>query len=318
MDAFRNSHDLAEYLNIEPKPAEFIDEQEVEFPTLVPREFANRMEKENAKDPLLLQVMPCSKESETTEGYTSDPLGEKAATISPGLLHKYHGRALLIATGACPIHCRYCFRRHFPYSESIAFGANLNQAIEYLEGDRGISEVILSGGDPLMLNNSTLETVIRRLEQVDHLQRLRIHSRMPVALPSRIDCGLTNLLKTSRFSPVLVIHCNHPNELDQEVCDRLNDLHIAGVTILNQSVLLRDINDKAETLGLLSEKLISCRVLPYYLHLLDQVDGAAHFAVGASEAVAIYKQLQKSLPGYLVPRMVHEKAGAKSKLPLLC
>ena len=318
IDAYRNPHDLAKYLQIELETSKFTDKQEMVFSTLVPRDFANRMHQGNLNDPLLLQVMPCTMESEATQGFSTDPLEETAATVSPGVLHKYYGRVLLVVTGACPIHCRYCFRRHFPYSDSLASGPNLDLAIQYLEKNRDISEVILSGGDPLMLNNSVLETVISRLEQVDHIQRLRIHSRMPVVLPSRIDNELTQLLKTRRFTPVLVIHCNHPNELDQEVCDTLNVLSKTGITILNQSVLLRGINDTPETLALLSEKLFSCGVLPYYLHLLDQVSGAAHFEISTGKAIAIHEKLQQSLPGYLVPRLVHEKAGAKSKLPLLC
>ncbi len=317
IDAFRNPHDLAKFLKIDPLNHGFNSAPDGDFPMLIPREFANKMEKGNPKDPLLLQVMPGIRESDTKDGYATDPVGEAAATIAPGVLHKYKGRVLLVTTGACPIHCRYCFRRHFPYSDSLASGPNLDPAIEYIDANKEITEVILSGGDPLMLKNQALAKVIKRLEQIDHLQRIRIHSRMPIALPSRIDHKLTELLTTGRFTPVFVVHCNHPNELDQSVCDALKTLSSAGITTLNQSVLLRGINDNAETLKLLSEKLFSCGVLPYYLHALDQVTGAMHFEVATEKAVAIYNNLQKSLPGYLLPKLVYEKAGAESKLPLL-
>lgn len=317
IDAFRNSHDLAKYLNIEPLGNDFNDAQDTNFPMLVPREFADRMEKGNPQDPLLLQTMPGIRELDTKDGYATDPVGEAAATIAPGVLHKYQGRVLLVTTGACPIHCRYCFRRHFPYSDSLASGPNLDPAIKYIEANRDITEVILSGGDPLMLKNSNLEILIKRLEQIDHLQRLRIHSRMPVVLPSRIDHELTRLLKTSRLTSVLVVHCNHPDELDQSVKDVLNALSNTGIIILNQSVLLHGINDNAETLKQLSERLFSCGVLPYYLHMLDRVAGARHFEVDPAQAIDIHSQLQSSLPGYLVPKLVYEKAGAESKLPLL-
>ena len=317
IDAFRNPQDLAEYLNIAPLDLGFNSVQNEDFPMLVPREFADRIEKGNPQDPLLLQIMPSNRELETKEGYGEDPVGEAEATMAPGVMQKYHGRVLLVTTAACPIHCRYCFRRHFPYSDSLASGPNLDSAIKYIEANREITEVILSGGDPLMLNNTTLKTVIKRLEQIDHLQRLRIHSRMPIIVPSRIDLELTELLQTSRFTSVLVIHCNHPNELNQSVNDALSAISNAGIIILNQSVLLHGVNDDTETLKLLSERLFSCGVLPYYLHMLDRVTGAMHFEVETTKAIAIHSQLQNSLPGYLIPKLVYEKAGAESKLPLL-
>jgi EF-P beta-lysylation protein EpmB len=308
---------LAEYLNIEPLDLGFNSVQDEDFPMLVPREFADKIEKGNPQDPLLLQIIPSIRELETKKGYGEDPVGEAAATMAPGVLHKYQGRVLLVTTAACPIHCRYCFRRHFPYSDSLASGPNFDSAIKYIEANREITEVILSGGDPLMLNNTNLETVIKRLEQIDHLQRLRIHSRMPIIVPSRIDLELTELLKTSRFTSVLVVHCNHPNELNQSVTDALSVISNAGIIILNQSVLLHGVNDDTETLKLLSERLFSCGVLPYYLHMLDQVTGAMHFEVEPAKAMAIHSQLQNSLPGYLIPKLVYEKAGAESKIPLL-
>ncbi len=304
-----------QYLEIEPQDMG-LRTTDTDFPMLVPRGFADRMERGNPKDPLLLQVLPMEDEDNTTEGYCLDPLGEAAATIAPGVLHKYSGRVLLVATAACPIHCRYCFRRHFPYSESMACGVNLDQAIASLHDDNEITEVILSGGDPLMLSNPYLQAMIDRLERIEHLQRLRIHSRMPIILPERIDQETAATITSSRLKVVLVTHCNHANELNHHVQQALNTLTENGITILNQSVLLREINDNPDALKALSEKLFSFGVLPYYLHMLDRVDGAAHFAVATTRALSLHRQLQNILPGYLVPRLVYEKTGAKSKLLL--
>jgi EF-P beta-lysylation protein EpmB len=315
-DAFRNPRELLEYLDLGLSGQEWEIEQDMNFPMLVPREFASKMEKGNPEDPLLLQVIPSIKEFSTKQGYSTDPVDENSATIAPGLLHKYRGRALLITTGACPVHCRYCFRRHFPYSESSACGQDLDSAIEHLKTNKDITEVILSGGDPFMLKNSALATLFNQLEQINHLKRVRIHSRMPVVIPTRIDQELIALLANSRFKIALVIHCNHPKELDQEVKHAIETISRAGITVLNQSVMLQGVNDSFNTLKSLSERLFSCGALPYYLHMLDRVTGAMHFEVGATKAMTIHKQLQNSLPGYLVPKLVYEKAGAKSKLAL--
>ncbi len=316
IDAFRKPEELAKYLELDPSDIASDIGVEADFPMLVPRGFANRMEKSNPKDPLLLQTMPNIKESGTNDSYCIDPVGDAAATIIPGLLHKYGGRVLLVTTGACAIHCRYCFRRHFPYSDSSACGPNLETSFEYIRDNREITEVILSGGEPLMQSDSALKSLINRLEQIDHLQRLRIHSRMPIALPERVNLEIAQILAASRLKIVFVIHCNHANELDRNVYQAINTLAKSGITILNQSVLLRGINDSFETLHTLSERLFSFGVLPYYLHMLDRVTGAMHFEVEAEKAIALQNELQNSLPGYLVPRLVYEKAGAKSKLPL--
>ncbi len=271
------------------------------------------MERGNPNDPLLLQVLPRIAESDTDDEYCQDPLDEAAATVAPGVLHKYRGRVLLITTGACPIHCRYCFRRHFPYSDSVANGTDLGPAIAYIDANPDITEVILSGGDPLMLGNAALKELLNRLDGIGHLQRLRIHSRMPITLPARIDQELAGLLANSRLKTVFVIHCNHANELNLEVQQALEVLAHSGITLLNQSVLLHGINDSVEALHSLSEKLFSCGVLPYYLHMLDRVTGVMHFEVAQTEAIALHKQLQGSLPGYLVPRLAFEMAGAEAK-----
>jgi EF-P beta-lysylation protein EpmB len=315
-NAIRTPEQLAEYLDIDQTDLRFENELDRDFPMLVPREFADRMEKGNPKDPLLLQVLPQADEAKTDDGYGFDPIDETAATVVPGVLHKYHGRVLLVVTGACPIHCRYCFRRHFPYSDSTAGGPELASAIAYIDSKPEITEVILSGGEPLMLSDSVLKEIIQRLGQIKHLQRLRIHSRMPITLPARINQELGESMAASRLKIAFVIHCNHPNELDQSVRQAINTLSSNGISILNQSVLLRGVNDNIEMLQELSEKLFSYGILPYYLHMLDRVSGAMHFEVEKSKAKAIHRKLQNLLPGYLVPKLVYEKAGAESKLSL--
>ncbi len=316
INAFREPDELARYLQIDPKI--FYPEQapDTGFPMLVPQGFARRMEKQNPRDPLLLQVMPGVEELHTAPGFCQDPVGDAEATMKPGLLHKYSGRALLITTGACSIHCRYCFRRHFPYSGSNTCGPNIGQAIDYLKANPEVVEVILSGGDPLMLSDTALQQMLVELQQIKHIQRLRLHSRMPITLPERITPKLVQILTSNRFQTIMVVHSNHANELDVSVAEAMQHLTQYGITIFNQSVLLRGINNNTEVLQQLCTRLFSLGILPYYLHMLDRVQGATHFEVGASEAVSIHKQLQESLPGYLVPKLVHEQAGAKSKLAI--
>jgi len=314
INAFREPDELAHYLQIDPVVFHPEQAPDSDFPMLVPRGFAQRMEKQNPKDPLLLQIIPRIEELHTAPEFCNDPVGDTAATMEPGLLHKYHGRTLLITTGACSIHCRYCFRRHFPYSDSNTCGPNMRQAIEYLQAHQEVDEVILSGGDPLMLSDSSLQELIRALEQIEHIQRLRIHSRMPVTLPERITPELVNILTRNRLKIILVVHSNHANELTQSVLLAIHRLSQQEITLLNQSVLLRDVNDSPESLYQLSTRLFSMGILPYYLHMLDRVQGAMHFEVSASEAASIHDKLQEILPGYLVPRLVYEEAGAKSKL----
>lgn len=317
IDAFREPDELARYLQIDPSIFHLGQELDTAFPLLVPRGFADRMEKNNPQDPLLLQVIPRHEEFLTRLGYSSDPVGDMDAIVAPGVLHKYHGRALIIATGACSIHCRYCFRRHFPYSNSNAYNDNWQLALEYLKSNQDITEVILSGGDPLMLSDTILNSLVQELEDIDHIQRLRIHSRVPITLPDRVTPELIDVFSTSRFQSILVVHSNHANELDQRVSRNMRRLKQAGITLLNQSVLLRGVNDSLEALSNLSNRLFSIGISPYYLHMLDRAQGATHFEVSMKQARSIYAQLQVTLPGYLVPKLVYEKAGAKSKL-LLC
>ncbi|MEO5702429.1 MAG: EF-P beta-lysylation protein EpmB [Gammaproteobacteria bacterium] len=287
-----------------------------DFPLRVPRGYVARMRKGDARDPLLLQVLPLSQEQLTVPGFSYDAVGDLAAMTVPGLLHKYHGRVLLVTTGACAIHCRYCFRRHFPYSAANPGTQQWEAAIEYIGADSSIREVILSGGDPLSLTNQRLSVLVERLEKIPHLKYLRIHTRMPIVLPKRIDDGLLNWLTGTRLKPIVVVHANHANEIDDHVRHALALLAARGVSLLNQSVLLRGVNDSAQTLAELSETLFDAGVLPYYLHSLDKVSGAAHFEVDEASACQIMEQLRASLAGYLVPRLVREQRGANSKLAI--
>jgi len=286
-----------------------------QFGLKVPHAFIQKMQRGKAHDPLLLQVMAQVEEMLPAEGYSKDPVGDLAASKTPGLLHKYHGRVLLITTAVCAIHCRYCFRRHFPYSEKQAGRDQWTQAIDYIRLDHSIKEVILSGGDPLALSDEKLSSLVTRLEAIPHLSRLRIHSRLPTVLPDRITEQLINRLANSRFSVCLVIHANHANEITALEISALKRLQLAGIHLLNQAVLLKGINNQANEQIALSESLYSAGVLPYYLHLLDPVQGAAHFNVNLQQASDIITQMRKQLPGFLVPRLVREISGEMSKIP---
>jgi len=282
-----------------------------DFSLRVPRAFVNKMQKGDADDPLLMQVLPVA--SENTLSGVTDPVGDLNAMATPGLLHKYKGRALLVTTGACAIHCRYCFRRHFPYSSSNPRKNEWQRAIEYLRTHDDVHEVILSGGDPLVLDNNKLERLCNALEQIPHIQWLRIHTRLPVVLPSRIDNGLITLLQKLRFRITLVIHANHANELMRDELEVLQRLAATGITLLNQSVLLKGVNDSTASLISLSKRLYQAGVLPYYLHMLDPVQGAMHFDVSRNRAIEIQNTLKQELPGFLVPRLVKEMPGEASK-----
>jgi len=286
-----------------------------DFSCLVTDSYINKIKPDDFNDPLLQQILPLQYEnnSEIQINGSTNPVGDIEALATQGLLHKYHGRALLISTGACAVHCRYCFRRHYPYQNSAFSNKALQDVLSYLEKHHEIEEVILSGGDPLILDNEKLIQLFTQLETLDHIRTLRIHTRIPVVLPSRIDEGLLNLLRSSRFDIVMVIHANHANELQQAEQDKLQQLQHAGVTLLNQSVLLKGINDNADTLITLSKQLFRCKTLPYYLHLLDPVKGAMHFDTPAKIALSLKQKMEQQLPGYLVPRLVQEIAGNQSK-----
>jgi len=286
------------------------------FPLRVPRGFAARMRPGDPHDPLLRQVLPLGEECLTQEGFGPDPVGDSAAMVVPGVLHKYEGRVLLTATGACAVHCRYCFRRHFPYSEANAFADHWQEALTYVASDTAIIEVILSGGDPLTLSDRRLAEFTEKLAAIPHVQRLRIHTRLPIVLPERVNDELIDWLGATRLKTIVVVHANHANEIDATVCAAVARLKAAGVSLLNQSVLLRGVNDSAGALAQLSTSLFDAGVLPYYLHLLDRVQGAGHFEVNEMAARDLMTQLNARLPGYLVPRLVREVSGAPAKSPV--
>jgi len=308
--------DPLELLNILQLSHKFRPGQFQDFPLRVPHSFVARMQKGNPKDPLLLQVLPLLAETCSPEEYSFDPLLETHAQQAPGLLHKYAGRALLTLTGACPIHCRYCFRRHFPYSDNSFNQQTWNQTLNYLRQDKQITEVILSGGEPLSLSDEKLEVIVSSLSKINHIRRIRFHTRMPVVLPERITATFLQLLQQTRFQFVMVLHINHANEIDANIRAMCKKLRHCGTTLLNQSVLLRRINDNPEVLCQLSEALFDTGILPYYLHILDKVQGAAHFCVSDHKARTLITQLRDRLPGYLVPTLVRESPGMPSKTPL--
>jgi L-lysine 2,3-aminomutase len=287
------------------------------FPLRVPRGFVARMRPGDADDPLLRQVLPLDEEYRPVPGFAIDAVGDIDARRARGVLHKYHGRALLIATGSCAVHCRYCFRRHFPYAEEPAAAAGWGEALDYLRGDPSIHEVILSGGDPLSLSTGKLAELGDALAAIDHVRRLRIHTRLLGVLQRWVDAEFTAWLGALPLQKVVVLHANHAQELDASVEPALQRLRSGGASLLNQSVLLRGVNDGAEALAALSERLFALGVLPYYLHQLDRVAGAAHFEVDDATALALHAALQARLPGYLVPRLVREIAGAPGKTPLV-
>ncbi len=286
-----------------------------DFPLRVPRRYVDLIEKGNPQDPLLRQVLSVPAELEAVPGYGVDPLEEGDHTPVPGLLHKYHGRALLVVTGACAVHCRYCFRRHFPYQAHLS-GKRWEEALEWLSARPDINEVILSGGDPLTLTNRRIGQLLDALAEIPHLRRLRIHSRTPVVIPERLDDELKRLLSRPRWRTVLVLHANHPREISAQLAERGREWQQAGITLLNQSVLLAGVNDDLDTLVALSDGLHEAGILPYYLHQLDKVAGAAHFAVPDEAALALHQGLRGRLPGFLVPRLSREEPGKPAKTVL--
>lgn len=285
------------------------------FPMRVPQSFVDRMEKGNPKDPLFLQVMPKQQEFIQKAEFIKDPLDEHESVV-PGLLHKYTNRVLFIVRGGCAINCRYCFRRHFPYQDNSNNKHEWQQAIDYIRSKPEVIEVIFSGGDPLMANDEQLGWLVEQLEQIPHLKRLRIHTRLPVVMPSRVTDEFVTLLKKSSLRCSVVLHINHPNELTAELPAALAKLTTAGISLYNQAVLLADINDNADDLVELHELLFDNSIQPYYLHLLDKVEGASHFEVPEEKAVEIMNELLLRLPGFLVPKLVREIGGEKSKTPI--
>lgn len=315
-DAFTDPDRLLAALGLSRREVPGVDAAPAGFGMLVPRGYAALMERGNPHDPLLRQVLPLQLERREVAGYGTDPVGDGAADLGQGLLQKYTGRALLIACGACAIHCRFCFRRHFAFAAEDDRSDRDAAAVARIAADPTLSEVILSGGDPLMLDDARLGALVERLASIEHLRRLRLHSRLPIVLPSRVTPALCDLLRARRLTPVMVVHANHPRELGPECRQALRRLADAGVTLLNQGVLLRGVNDDADTLAQLSERLLSCGVLPYYLHQLDRVRGAAHFEVEDATAKRLIATLRERSPGYLVPRLVREIPGAGAKMSM--
>lgn len=298
------------------KPLELNINEESDFIYKAPQDFIEQIQIQNASDPLLKQILPVNAENLLAEGYIQDPVGDLHKNPTPSLIHKYHGRVLLIASPKCDIHCRYCFRRHFPYEEQ-SNQRHWQAALRQIENDKSIHEVILSGGDPMSLSEAALLRLIEYIEQIEHITTLRIHSRTPIVSPSTApQKALLSWAKQSRLNKVLVVHCNHANELSDKTAALLQQYRQNGFTLLNQSVLLKEINDSANILAELSHKLFAQGVLPYYLHQLDKVQGASHFEVSDADAKHIHAQLLTQLPGYLVPKLVREIAGQQSKSPL--
>lgn len=314
--AFTRVDDLLSHLGLDSRLFPEGEAAARDFPLRAPRGFVALMEPGNPQDPLLRQVLPLAMETRVVPGFSSDPVGDTAALRGPGVLKKYQGRWLVLTTGACAVHCRYCFRRHFSYEEAGLRRPDQTRLIETLGADPDLSEVILSGGDPLMLDDETLSELLAALHGLPQVRRIRLHTRLPIVLPERITPGLCRLLGGGQRVNIVVVQVNHPRELSPAVRAGLRALRREGVTLLNQAVLLAGVNDTLGTLAALSEALIEVGILPYYLHQLDPVQGAAHFAVPDADARTLMAGLLAHLPGYLVPRLVREVAGAPSKLPL--
>jgi len=314
-NAIREPAKLLEFLDLPENLLTGALQASDSFSLRVPLSYCQRIEKSNPDDPLLRQVLPLDAELIHDSQFSHDPVADLKAVAAPGLLHKYHGRVLLITTAACAVHCRYCFRRHFPYQENRA-EQNWQAAIDYISDNSDIHEVILSGGDPLSLTESRLRAITDKLMLIPHVKTLRIHTRQPIVLPKRVNTDLLNWLNQLPWKIVIVLHSNHANEINHEVASAIKLLQDANITLLNQSVLLKGVNDDVTSLANLSHTLFEHGVLPYYLHLLDKVQGAKHFHVDDNVAIELLNMLRQQLPGYLVPKMVNEIAGQKSKTPL--
>jgi L-lysine 2,3-aminomutase len=311
-------HELLEILGLSEADVGSSGGACADFPLKVPHSFVQRMRPGDPRDPLLLQVLSSRREMDDIPGYLRDPVGESGATVPRrGIIHKYHGRVLLIVSGGCAVHCRYCFRRHFPYGENQNSRQQWVAALDYIRADSSIEEVILSGGDPLVATDEQLQQLVAQIAAIAHVRRLRIHSRLPVVLPARVTDTLLDAITHPNLQTVMVIHCNHANEIDAPVATALAALRRRDITTLNQAVLLQGINDNVAAQLALCQRLFAAGTLPYYLHLLDKVQGAAHFDVPESKAHLLMAQLTAHLPGYLVPRLVREIQGANSKVALL-
>tara|TARA_R110000823_G_scaffold47903_2_gene121757 strand:- start:10434 stop:11489 length:1056 start_codon:yes stop_codon:yes gene_type:complete len=317
-DVITSTAELLSVLELKPGQVGASEAACADFPLKVPRSFVARMQPRNPRDPLLRQVLASRQELTSPAGFGTDPVGEQdSANPRAGIIHKYQGRVLLIVAGGCAVNCRYCFRRHFPYGENRISRDEWRAALDYIRADAGITEVILSGGDPLLAGDEQLSELVGMLGDIPQVQRLRVHSRLPVVIPARVTPQLLDAISHPRLSSVMVLHSNHANEIDREVGAAAGALRNHGITTLNQAVLLGGVNDSVAAQVALNERLFKVGVLPYYLHLLDKVAGAAHFDVPEDTAVQLHAALRARLPGYLVPRLVREVAGANAKVDVL-
>lgn len=316
INAVRDAKELCSIVRINPSDIGLSETAAIQFPIMVPRAFIQKMERGNPKDPLLLQVLNSNQEDLRPEGYSTNPLNESSFNVAPGLIHKYHGRVLMIVSGKCAVNCRYCFRRSFPYNDNNPSRSDWLQAFDYIAKDKSITEVIFSGGDPLSAPDRHLSWIVDHLEKIKHLKRLRIHTRFPVVIPERICDAFLKWVEKTKLKIQLVLHINHPNEINNELVQAIIKLRPYGINVLNQSVLLKDINDNLETQIALQEKSNEAGILPYYLHCLDPIEGASHFDVNKIKAESLIKEMRVKLPGYLVPRLAVEIPGEASKTVL--
>ncbi|MGC6481736.1 MAG: EF-P beta-lysylation protein EpmB [Porticoccaceae bacterium] len=309
--------ELLNQLGLKAEDLNATEQAATKFSIKVPQSFVQLMEYGNPNDPLLKQVLPITSELQVDNNFSTDPVDESSFNPVPGIVHKYRNRVLMIISPNCAINCRYCFRRHFPYDKNRQSKQQWLKALDYLKTKPEINEVIFSGGDPLAANDHFLRWLTAEIESIQHIKRLRIHTRLPVVIPSRVDDQLLNWLGNTRLKPTLVLHINHANEIDEALRQGVDRLKKSGITVLNQSVLLKGINDNSDQLISLSEKLFDAGIMPYYLHMLDPVQGASHFDVSRDRAVEIFRQIQTELPGFLVPKLVQERAGERSKSLIL-
>ena len=314
-DVITSRRELLDILELSENDVGLSSDACKDFALKVPRSFVQRMQPRDPRDPLLLQVLSSAQEMIDPPGYSRDPVGERAGVIPQrGIIHKYHGRALLIVSGGCAVNCRYCFRRHFPYSDNQNSRQQWLEALEYIRLDHSIEEIILSGGDPLVITDEHLRQLVAEIASIPHVKRLRIHSRLPIMIPERVTPRLLDAITHPRLQTIVVTHCNHAKEIDHAVTAALKTLCEHNIMTLNQAVLLKDINDSVEAQVALSRALFATGTLPYYLHLLDKVQGAAHFDVPESKAHQVMEEVAASLPGYMVPKLVREIAGANAKV----
>jgi len=286
------------------------------FKVKIPEYFKNKIDFNNPIDPLLLQVIPSELEAIETPGFNYNPLEESKYNPVPGLLHKYKTRVLIMLTTNCSINCRYCFRRHFDYKSNNIALKEFDKIIDYIKQNKNINEVIYSGGDPLLASDKYINNITQKIAQIPHIKYIRIHTRIPIVDPKRITqefCDIFIPEKINNKKTILVTHCNHPDELDEHIKSKMDLLNKNNFTLLNQSVLLKNINDNSEILVNLSYKLFNCGIMPYYIHMLDPVQNAAHFQVDVNIAIKLMKQIKAELPGFLVPKLMQEKPGGNSK-----